>query len=206
MGHETAGFAVKRFKCTVRALIRYIDGLVQERCNSSANALELRLFCTNPSTSSWSILQDGCLRLLLSKCSSKKEKDSSVDANGNTPAHLAAKHGHMTCLQVSNHLLISRSCNISSFVVTNDTIGCRYDSLCMPPLTKTLVSWWLRIFNVSVHYLDHSDLHSLGRHRSGSSLAQALTYYLKSTIHYLNQYWLITNEVEWQIWWQFHKR
>ena len=28
----------------------YIDGLVQERCNSSANALELRLFCTNPST------------------------------------------------------------------------------------------------------------------------------------------------------------
>ena len=28
----------------------YIDGLVQERRNSSANALELRLFCTNPST------------------------------------------------------------------------------------------------------------------------------------------------------------
>ena len=27
----------------------YIDGLVQERCNSIANALELRLSCTNPS-------------------------------------------------------------------------------------------------------------------------------------------------------------
>ena len=26
----------------------YLDGLVQERCNSIANALELRLFCTNP--------------------------------------------------------------------------------------------------------------------------------------------------------------
>ena len=28
----------------------YIDGLVQERCNSIANALELRLSCTDPST------------------------------------------------------------------------------------------------------------------------------------------------------------
>ena len=29
-----------------------IDGLVQERCNSIANALELRLSCTNPLKSS----------------------------------------------------------------------------------------------------------------------------------------------------------
>ena len=29
----------------------HIDGLVQERRNSSANALELRLSCTNPSKS-----------------------------------------------------------------------------------------------------------------------------------------------------------
>ena len=29
--------------------VRYIDGLVQERHNSIANALELRLSCTNPS-------------------------------------------------------------------------------------------------------------------------------------------------------------
>ena len=28
----------------------YIDGLVQERCNSSALAMELHLPCTNPST------------------------------------------------------------------------------------------------------------------------------------------------------------
>ena len=27
----------------------HIDGLVQERCNSSALAMELRLFCTKPS-------------------------------------------------------------------------------------------------------------------------------------------------------------
>ena len=30
----------------------YIDGLMQERCNSIANALELRLSCTDPSTCS----------------------------------------------------------------------------------------------------------------------------------------------------------
>ena len=30
-------------------LMPYIDGLMQERCNSIANALELRLSCTNPS-------------------------------------------------------------------------------------------------------------------------------------------------------------
>ena len=30
--------------------VQYIDGLVQERRNSSANALELHLSCTNPST------------------------------------------------------------------------------------------------------------------------------------------------------------
>ena len=31
----------------------YIDGLVQERRNSSALAMELRLPCTNPSIYSW---------------------------------------------------------------------------------------------------------------------------------------------------------
>ena len=31
------------------AIRQYIDGLVQERCNSSALAMELRLSCTNPS-------------------------------------------------------------------------------------------------------------------------------------------------------------
>ena len=30
----------------------YIDGLVQERCNSSALEMELRISCTNPSISS----------------------------------------------------------------------------------------------------------------------------------------------------------
>ena len=29
-------------------LYTYIDGLVQKKCTSSANALELRLFCNNP--------------------------------------------------------------------------------------------------------------------------------------------------------------
>ena len=35
--------------CLILFLIAYIDGLVQERCNSIANALELRLPCINPS-------------------------------------------------------------------------------------------------------------------------------------------------------------
>ena len=30
-------------------LLAYIDGLVQEKCDSSALAMELRLSCTNPS-------------------------------------------------------------------------------------------------------------------------------------------------------------
>ena len=29
--------------------VAHVDGLVQERCNSIANALELHLFCTDPS-------------------------------------------------------------------------------------------------------------------------------------------------------------
>ena len=37
-----------------RTFLAYIDGLVQERGNSSALAMELRLSCTNPST--WPIL------------------------------------------------------------------------------------------------------------------------------------------------------
>ena len=39
-----------------RDIYRYIDGLVQERRNSIANALELRLSCTNPSILCSSIL------------------------------------------------------------------------------------------------------------------------------------------------------
>ena len=35
--------------CNLGHYICYIDGLVQEKRNSIANALELRLSCTNPS-------------------------------------------------------------------------------------------------------------------------------------------------------------
>ena len=34
---------------TAKYIVAHIDGLVQERCNSIANTLELRLSCTNPS-------------------------------------------------------------------------------------------------------------------------------------------------------------
>ena len=36
-------------KWSLKHMYVYIDGLVQERCNSSALAMELRLSCTNPS-------------------------------------------------------------------------------------------------------------------------------------------------------------
>ena len=36
-------------KCETRNVDQHIDGLMQERRNSIANALELRLSCTNPS-------------------------------------------------------------------------------------------------------------------------------------------------------------
>ena len=34
---------------TTSVVEAYIDGLIQERCNYIANALELNLSCTNPS-------------------------------------------------------------------------------------------------------------------------------------------------------------
>ena len=37
------------YKVWYQNMILHIDGLVQERRNSIANALELRLSCTNPS-------------------------------------------------------------------------------------------------------------------------------------------------------------
>ena len=41
--HHEEGLTLLKWKA-------YIDGLVQERCNSSALAMELHLSCTNPST------------------------------------------------------------------------------------------------------------------------------------------------------------
>ena len=48
-------------------------------------------------------LQDSCLRLLLDVVS-KQQQDMPdfSDTNLNTPAHAAAKHGHISCLQVHN--------------------------------------------------------------------------------------------------------
>ena len=48
-----------------RDAIWHIDGLVQERCNSSALAIELRLSCTNPSIWSWSsLVQMACCLMM----------------------------------------------------------------------------------------------------------------------------------------------
>ena len=44
--------------------ISYIDGLVQERRNSIANALELRLSCTNPSMRLWLLVDEVYFKLL----------------------------------------------------------------------------------------------------------------------------------------------
>ena len=43
-------------------MMGYIDGLVQERRNSIANALELHLSCTNPSICSWSVMHDDVIK------------------------------------------------------------------------------------------------------------------------------------------------
>ena len=42
-----------------------IDGLVQERHNSSALAMELRLSCTNPSNEDHKMIKDGVLNTVL---------------------------------------------------------------------------------------------------------------------------------------------
>ena len=44
------GVLIEIWTCCFKKQIENIDGLVQERRNSIANALELRLSCTNPST------------------------------------------------------------------------------------------------------------------------------------------------------------
>ena len=49
---------------TNHAAWHYCDGLMQERCNSTANALELRLAYTNPSSNAFSIINMGYCRLL----------------------------------------------------------------------------------------------------------------------------------------------
>ena len=45
-------------------------------------------------------IQDGCLRILLSKLQSDGRDLNYYDSRGDTPAHLAAKYGQLTCLQV----------------------------------------------------------------------------------------------------------
>ena len=47
--------------------IKHINGLVQERCNSIADALELRLSCTNPSI--LQLFQLNCFNFLAAVCS-----------------------------------------------------------------------------------------------------------------------------------------
>ena len=45
----------------IKCLLFYIDGLVQERCDSSVVAMELCLSCTNPSISSSKLCLSACL-------------------------------------------------------------------------------------------------------------------------------------------------
>ena len=49
--HNTENVIFVKVKFWVDRL--YIDGLVQERCNSSALAMELRLSCINPLICKW---------------------------------------------------------------------------------------------------------------------------------------------------------
>ena len=54
MNHEIAGEVRQQAYTRANAdqdLSSHIDGLVYERCNFSASAMELRLSCTNPSIS-----------------------------------------------------------------------------------------------------------------------------------------------------------
>ena len=53
ISNENDGYNTMRLPGWPRSGL-YLDGLVQERPNSFANALEVRLSCTNPSISSWS--------------------------------------------------------------------------------------------------------------------------------------------------------
>ena len=57
--------------------------------------------------------QESCLRTVLEKLNGMGRLTACCDGNGNSPAHVAAKHGHLSCLQVK---ISSASCskNITS--------------------------------------------------------------------------------------------
>ena len=57
----------------------YLDGLVQERRNSSANALEVRLFCTNPSIS---VLRSADKEIRYCNCNTSADKQNKLAETG----------------------------------------------------------------------------------------------------------------------------
>ena len=87
-------------------LYSYIDGLIQERRNSIANALELRLSRTNPSTS------------LLFFVMSVFRKSLQIICNGGTPAGLRVHIAH----QSSNAW--SDSGTVRSPILCNNSLIC----------------------------------------------------------------------------------
>jgi len=62
--------------------------------------------------------QDGCLQLLLDRCSRDRPAEDFADIDGNTPAHLAARNGHLTCLQVRYRLTSGPPCGATVAALT----------------------------------------------------------------------------------------
>ena len=96
----------------------HIDGLVQERCNSSALAMELHLSCINPST--WALLHlislATCLlvqQLVQAKKSPKALQHWKVDFSWKGPVMLWCHYAHQQIwFQPVRHV---RSCYLSGF-------------------------------------------------------------------------------------------
>ena len=70
-----------------------IDVLVQERRNSSALAMELRLFCTNPSKCRWSLSSTvvalrAQLHLSRANCVSRKRRGITAEDEAHIPVAL----------------------------------------------------------------------------------------------------------------------
>ena len=126
----------------------YIDGLVQERCNYIANALELGLSCTNPSI--WYMVRDSCWPLIGPKhCITPDSKVqganmgptwvlSAPDGPHVGPMNLTTRGSTQAAVHPKNG-----ESNLHFFALHYDVVQADYIHILQGFFTGTLVVTWL---------------------------------------------------------------
>ena len=121
--------------------LHYFDGLVQQRRNSSALAMELRLSCTNPSI--WSQGHE----FILEQYIYLKWHSFGLCQNEFVPGHLLIEHSRNSYLLIAGYLYFSptslrRKCHFNEIFIT-DCTGC--DNFLVQPVMKISSKWRLPI-------------------------------------------------------------